>query len=157
MDIDLLKKTNRVLWSRGLHGWSWWLRIKILVTVHSVSSSVRVQNKVILSCGTTSHACGHAGQGTGIRVIACGGVFKTGSGRVSSQGSYHSVGRLTSRTSWVAGVEIALGMTFGDGGEVTGYAGRASSDEELVSLLIAHGWTYVTSDGALWQSDVFTQ
>ena len=48
-------------------------------------------------------------------------------------------------------------MTFGDGGEVTGYAGRASSDEELVSLLITHGWTSVTSDGALWQSDVFTQ
>ena len=34
------------------------------------------------------------------------GEFKTGSGWVSSQGSYHSVGRLTSGTSWVADVEM---------------------------------------------------
>ena len=34
------------------------------------------------------------------------GEFKTGSGWVFSQGSYHSVGRLTSGTSWVADVEM---------------------------------------------------
>ena len=39
----------------------------------------------------------------------------------------------------VADVKIALGMTGGDGGEGTGNAGRASSNEGSVSLLIAQG------------------
>lgn len=67
-------------------------------------------------------------------------------------GLCHSAGRLTSETSWVAGVEIALGMTGGDGGEGTGCGGRASSDEESVSLSITDVRKYFTSDGTLWQS-----
>ena len=81
------------------------------------------------------------------------GVSKTGS--VSSQGSYWSAGRLTSGTSRVAGVDIAIGMKGGEGEEGTGYARRASSDEESVSLLTADGRKSDTSYGTLQQSDVF--
>ena len=49
---------------------------------------------------------------------------------MSLQGLYQSAGRLTSGTSWIAGVNIALGMMGGEGGEGTGCAARASLDEE---------------------------
>ena len=38
-------------------------------------------------------------------------------------------------------------MTGGDGRGGTGCTGRASSDEESVSLMIADGWKSVSSDG----------
>ena len=40
-------------------------------------------------------------------------------------------------------------MTGGEGGGGTGRAGRASSDEESVSLLTVDGRKSVTSDGTL--------
>ena len=40
--------------------------------VCSVQNSTTAHNKVIISCGTTSHTCGSKGQGTGKRVIARG-------------------------------------------------------------------------------------
>ena len=43
-------------------------------------------------------------------------------------------------------------MTGGDGGEGTGCGGRASSDEESVSLSITDVRKNFTSDGTLWQS-----
>ena len=59
---------------------------------------------------------------------------------VSSRSTCPPAGRSFSGTFWVAGVEIALGMTGGGGGKHTGCAGGASSDDESVSLLIADGW-----------------
>ena len=64
------------------------------------------------------------------------GESKTGSQGVSLQGLHWSAGRLTSGISWVAGVNIALGMNGGEGGKGTDCAARASSDEESVYLTI---------------------
>ena len=75
------------------------------------------------------------------------GESKAGSG-VSSQRLHHSARRLTSGTSRVAHINIALSMTGGEGAEGTACAGRASS-EESVSLLTIDGRTSATSNGTL--------
>ena len=49
----------------------------------------------------------------------------------------------------MAGVDIALGMTGGAGGEGSGCTEGALSDEESVSLLASEEWKPVTSDGTL--------